>query len=115
MVVRPAAIIIVNDDITTNVQAALVRQLHITEVLDGYDFDARISADSTYINKVKQLDQRLLVKKSLDDLTNRSYADIVAFCSHGLCSTLTNKYGPPLYNFPIIRLYWGQIGIYGLT
>ena len=37
-----SAIVFVNNDLTQNVQDALVRQLYINEVMDGYEFDQRV-------------------------------------------------------------------------
>lgn len=113
MVVRPAAIVIINNDITSNIQDMLVRQLHISEVLDGYVFDARIAADSNYIHKIKQLDIRVLVKRSLEELDNRQNADVVGFVSHGLFSVLKNNFGPPGKTLRVVNLYWGNIGVFG--
>ena len=40
---NPPAIVIVNDDITAQIQGVLVRQLRIDQVMDGYTFDQTIA------------------------------------------------------------------------
>ncbi len=112
MVVLPAAIILVNNDISANVQAMLVRQLFIDEVLDGYVFDDRVTADSDYPNLVKRQQRRLLVVRSFEELNNRTNMDVVIFFKNGLVSVLQNNFGPPVATFLVINLAWGKLGVY---
>ena len=112
MVLRPAGVIIVNNDLTDNIQAKLVTQLHITEVIDGSTFDARIAADEDYVSNIKLLDTRVLVKRSLAETTNRASADVVIFVSHGLAAVLENKFGPPNVTYPIVNITWGKLCIF---
>ena len=112
MVLRPAGVVFVNNDLTTSVQDALVKQLHITEVIDGYVFDERIVNNSAYVDIVKQLDQRILVVRSFEELTNRTLADVVIFVSAGLASVLNNKFGPPGETSAVCRLTWGKLCIF---
>jgi len=112
MVLRPAGIIFVNDDLTTSVQNALVKQLHISEVIDGYTFDARIAASSDYIDNIKLLDMRIMVVRSFEELDNRSLADVVIFVTNGLASVLQNNFGPPGITFAVLRLTWGQLNVF---
>jgi len=114
MVVRPAAVIFVNNDLTANVQDMFVRQLHINSVIDGYVFDDRIAADPNYVRDLKILDMRLMVVRSFEELQNREYADVVCFYSHGLVKIEENKFGPPGQTYPLVNLDWGDLYIFGL-
>jgi len=109
MALLPACIIFVNDDLTANVQARLVRQLHINEVVSGSVFDGRITANSDYPAVVKQLNQRLMVVRSFEELTNRTLADVVIFVSNGMASVLDNKFGPPGLTAEVCRITWGKL------
>jgi hypothetical protein len=112
MVLRPAGIVFVNNDLTPSVQAALVRQLHISEVIDGYIFDDRITANPGYVDIVKQLNMRILVVRSFEELENRTLADVVIFVTHGLASVLENKFGPPGVTSAVCRLTWGKLCVF---
>ncbi len=112
MVIRPAGVIFVNNDLTENVQNALVRQLHITTVLDGYVFDQQVAADPDYVSKIKQLNRRVMVVRSFEELNNRDLADVVIFVSHGLASVLDNNFGPPGITSAVLRLTWGKLCIF---
>ncbi len=112
MVAVPSAIIFVNNDLTNQAQSFIVTQLHISEVIPGETFDARVAADSEYVNKVKQLGLRLLVVRSFVELTNRELADIVIFVKNGMAAVESGKYGPPTKSFLVRNLYWGQLGIF---
>lgn len=112
MVLRPAGIIIINNDLTDSVQTAIVSQLHISEVIDGVTFDARMLADTNYSSNIKQLNLRILVKRSLQELDNRDVADLVLFATHGSISILSSGFGPPGYSYPINRVTWPQLCIF---
>jgi hypothetical protein len=112
MVARPAAVVFVNNDLTDNVQSMLVKQLHINEVVDGDTFDSRIVADPDYVSHMKQLDYRVLVKRSMEELDNRAEPDVVIFFKNGLVSILENNFGPPGGTFPVVRLTWGKLGVF---
>ena len=112
---RPAGVIIINNDLTNSVQKAIVKQLHINEVIDGYEFDARVAADSNYITNIKLLDLRLLVKRSFDELDNRDLADVVLFAAHGLVYIMKNGFGPPGCAYAIARVTWPQLCIWDTT
>ncbi|KKN70841.1 hypothetical protein LCGC14_0427330 [marine sediment metagenome] len=114
MVIRPAGVIFVNDDLVPGVQSVLAKQLHISEIIDGYTFDQRIIASPNYVNVVKQLDLRILVVRSLEELTNRALADVVLFVTHGQASVLNNKFGPPGITSAVTRLTWGKLSIWGV-
>ena len=115
MVLRPAAIIFVNNDLTDSVRNMLVKQLHISEVIDGDTFDARVTADSNYPNTIKADDLRLMVVRSFLELDNRALADVVVFVSHGLAAILENNFGPKGQTYPVVNLTWGKLGIFSQT
>lgn len=112
MVAKPAAVIFVNNDLTSSVRNMLVKQLHIDEVVDGYVFDARISANSEYVSNIKQLDIRIMVERPFTELENRTEADVAIFVSHGLAAVLKNNFGPPQQTHSVVDLYWGKLGIF---
>jgi hypothetical protein len=112
MTARPSAIIFINTDLTENVKSFFIKQLHINEVIDGYVFDTRLSHDATYPDKVHQLDIRLMVVRSLAELQNRQYADVVLFFKNGLVCVEENKYGPPGITFPVVNLTLGKLGLF---
>ena len=62
--VIPPAIIYVNDDISATVEKHLVSQLSISKVMDGYDFDARVACDPNFLQMVKALNLRIMVKRN---------------------------------------------------
>ena len=112
MVLRPSGIVFVNNDLTDSVQAALVKQLHISEVIDGYAFDNRILANPSYSDVVRQLDLRIMVVRSFLEQDNRTLADLVIFVTNGMASVLQNKFGPPGVTYAVSRLTWGQLGMW---
>lgn len=112
MVLIPSAVIFVNTDLTDSVQSMLTKQLRVDYVMTGSQFDQSLITDPEYVNKIKQLNLRVLVKRDLDELQNREYADIVAFIKAGLISVLENNFGPPGITFPIVNLTWGKLGVF---
>lgn len=113
MVARPAAIIFVNNDLTDNVQDMLSKQLHITNTMTGQEFDDLLISDPDFVHKVKQFDLRVLVIRSMEELTNRDKADVVCFFKNGLISVLDNNFGPPNMTLRVVDLYWGNLNIFG--
>lgn len=110
---NPPAIIIVNNDLSASVQATIVKQLHIDQVMDGYTFDQTIEANPNWPSDIKNIhEQRILVVRSLRELNNREYADVVAFVAHGLISIEYNKFGPPVRSFPVKKIHWGQLCVF---
>lgn len=105
----PAAIIFVNNDLTDNVKAALVRQLFVDEAITGTEFDARIANDPGYPDAVHSNGLRIMVIRSFVEVTNRELADLVLFAKAGMISVLKNNYGPPNITFSIDRCYYSQI------
>lgn len=101
----PAAIVFINDDLSSFVQSTLVKQLYAAEAITGEEFDARVAADPTYATAVRQAGLRVLVIRDLSDTTNRELADVVIFVKAGLASVLETKFGPPGLTLPISTLY----------
>ena len=112
MALRPAAIIFVNNDLTDNVKNYIVKQLHITQVMDGYAFDTLVTGVSGYVDTVKQLNQRIMVVRSFEELNNRNLADVVIFVAHGLATILHNNFGPPGITHEIVQLTWGKLCVF---
>ena len=113
MTIYPSAVIVVNNDLTQNVQDMLIRQLMIDEVVDGYSYDVLAGADGYYNIDVRKSGKRILIIRSLDEEFNRDEVDIVAFISHGLIAIEKNKFGPHGFTWPIVNLTWGKLGVYG--
>lgn len=113
MVAFPSAVIFVNNDLVDSARNHIITQLHINEFITGTEFDSRIAADSGYVNKIKQLNLRLLVIRPFTETTNRNLADVVAFVKNGMIAVETNKFGPPAPAFPVLDVHWGQFCIFG--
>lgn len=112
MVAVPSAIVMVNQDLTAQVRAHIIKQLHISEAVFGAEFDSRIEADPDYVNVVKSQNMRILVERPYTELDNRTEADVVIFIKNGLASVLKNNFGPPGKTFPVLNLHWGQFCIF---
>lgn len=110
--IAPSAIIFCNNDLVPNVEAMLVKQLYIDEIIDGYVFDARLEANANYLAQVKAANQRILVIRPFTELDNRTLADVVIFIKAGLASILKNKYGEPTFTTTVVNITWGKLGIY---
>jgi len=112
MVALPSAVIFVNNDLVDSARNHIITQLHINEFMTGTEFDARVDADSEYVNKLKQLNLRILVIRPFTELDNRDLADVVAFVKNGMIAVETNKFGPPKPAFPVLDVHWGQFGVF---
>ena len=99
-----SAIVFVNQDLTANVKAALVRQLFINEVMDGYEFDMRVAADPNYPTTVHLNNLKIMVVRPFYELTNRTLADVAIFVKAGMATIESNKFGPPSKTYPVDRL-----------
>jgi hypothetical protein len=111
----PGAILFVNNDLSESAHEMLVRQLFITEVMDGYVFDDRVAADPTYPNRMRKLGLRLMVVRTFAnraDIPTWTIPDIVLFVKQGLASVECNKFGPPGLTLPVVKLYWGALGVH---
>ncbi len=84
--------------------------------MTGDEFDAMITADSSYPDKVKQFQKRTLVIRTYDknnivnNIPNRELADIVLFVAHGLANMLTKSGHSP--TIPVVNITWGEFGIF---
>lgn len=116
MVAVPAAILFVNDDLAASTRSHLIRQLHITDVQDGYDFDAHVAANANYPDEMRQLNRRLMVVRTFwnrgDYPEIWAIPDVVIFVKQGLASVERNNFGPPGLTLPVLKLYWGALGIF---
>jgi len=102
----PPAIIFVNENISSAVKEALIRQLDINESISGTEFDARLAADPNYPTIIKGNNLRLLVSRNFADYTNRTVADITIFIKNGLAAVEKNNFGPPNITLPVDKLYY---------
>ncbi len=110
---NPPAIIIVNNDLTEQVKGVLIRQLRIDQVMDGYTFDQTLEADPNWANDIRKIhNQRIMVVRDLRELKNREVADVVAFVSRGMISTEKNNFGPPVKQFQVRSIHWGQLCVF---
>lgn len=98
------AIIMVNADLTANVENAIIRQLQITDTMDGYEFDARVVEDPNYPAIIHNSHLRILVIRSFRDFTNRHLMDVVMFIKSGLAYIEKNRCGPPGETFQVDRM-----------
>lgn len=108
----PGAIIMVNNDLSTTIQARLETQLHIDESITGQEFDLRFAADPMYPRSIRALRRRLLVIRDHQDTTNRTEMDIVMFVKSGMISVTKNCFGPPGQTYLLKNVYWGALCIY---
>lgn len=103
-------IIFVNNDLTTQVLAALSRQLYITDTISKQEFDLRVQKDPNYPNIVHEQNIMLLVLlPTFMDQVNRGLADVVIFVKDGMAAVEANKYGPPGLSLPVDRLTLREI------
>ena len=112
MLIPSGAVVFVNNDLTDNVRDYLVRQLRISDVVDGYVFDDRIASDPDYKDKLAQLGLRIMVVRPYTELENRDLADVAIFVSHGIASILKNNYGPHGQTYKVLDITWGQLCIF---
>jgi hypothetical protein len=116
----PSGLILVNNDINSNIIKCLKRQLfldgyidgYIDGYVDGYAFDSLVNNDSNYVSTIKSKDRRLMVLKSFDDLLNRELFDVVVYIKNGLASVEVNKYGPHGITVPVIDITWQKLYIF---
>src|SRR5260221_2884912 len=104
---NPPALILINKDLVQQIQNVFKKQLNLTEIITGTEFNARLVADPNYPTIIHLNNLRVMV---MDDLYNypvpeRSPFDIVLFASHGLVAVEYNKYGNPNITLPIDRVY----------
>ena len=102
----------VNPDLSDSIQARLVTQLQITEVISGETFDLRFAADPDYPYSVRVLRQRILVLRDFRDRTNREEMDVVCFVKSAMISIEKNCFGPIGQTYLLKNIYWGHLFIY---
>lgn len=108
----PPAIIYINDDIPLQIQQWISRQLKIDIILDGYEFNSIIENDPEFVDRIRLSDSRLMVLINYIEQHDRQHADIVAYVRNGLISTQKNKFGPPIESYQVLKIHWGQFGIF---
>lgn len=101
----PPAIIFINTDLVQEVQDVFTRQLFLTQIITGAQFDGYVATDGYYIADIYINMERIMVMRDLSDQTNRSLADIVLFAKTGLVSVISNRVGPPGVTLPIDKVY----------
>lgn len=104
----PGLLIFVNNDLSENVEAALVRQLFIHQVMTGSELDGYVDGyvlPSDYTDYLHGTNTRVLVKRPFTETNNRSLADVVIFVKAGLAAIETNKVGPPGLTLSVDKLY----------
>jgi hypothetical protein len=111
-IVLPGAVIMVNPDLSDSIQARLVTQLQITEVITGETFDLRFAADPDYPRSVRILRQRIMVLRDFRDTTNRQEMDLVLFVKTAMISIARNCFGPVGQTYLLKNVYWGALFIY---
>lgn len=104
-----SAIVVVNDDINEQIKSVFKRQLDCEEVIDGTEFDARITADPNYPVTAKLNNKTILVCRDLSKDFDRTVVDFVVFFKNGLVSVLNSKYGPPGLTLPLDRIYLNRL------
>lgn len=115
MAAIPPAILFVNNDLSESAHAALVRQLFINQVLDGATFDSNVAIDPLWPDKIKQLNQRVMVVRTFADrfsVPTWTIPDVVIFVKQGLATVEVNKFGPPGFTLSVLKLYWGALGVF---
>lgn len=108
----PGALLMVNNDLSANVQNRLEIQLHIDETITGQEFDIRLAAEPNYPLYVRAGRRRIMVVRDHRDVTNRDSMDIVMFVKNGMISVTKNCFGPPGQTYRIQNVYWGALCIY---
>jgi hypothetical protein len=112
MVVLPGAIIFMNDNVPDQVRDTLRKQLFITGLLTGTEFDGYVSVNPDYPTYVRNHSERIMVMRPFTELDNRTLADVVIYVDRGMISVETNKYGPRGLTLRVAELYWGKLSIW---
>jgi hypothetical protein len=99
-----------NNDLTANVQASLVSQLFLNEVISLDEWNARLAGNPEYPLIIQQNNIHLLVLGSYYNITNRSIFDFCLFFKAGQCAIESCQgSGPPGISFPIAYLTENQL------
>lgn len=112
--ILPGAIIFVNDDLVPQIRDTLIKQLFITNTLDGYEYDAYVESYPNYPEIIRNTNQRIMVIRSFTELQSQETADVVIFVTHGVASIEKNNFGPPGWTQRVAELHWGKLCIYDL-
>lgn len=110
----PTGIVFVNNDLTESTKSALVKQLYITDIYDGYGYDTLIASDPNFITFVHNNNRRVMVIRSFREEQNRETADVVIFVTHGTATILKNKFGPPQTTYRVAELTWQKLCVFDL-
>ena len=102
--INPPNIIFINADIPQAALTILQKQLYIDNTISAVSFDTNVAADPTYVGRIHG-EQRLLVLRSYEDLTNRLLADLALYYRFGLVIVELNKYGRTAKTLPLERVY----------
>ena len=106
----PPALILINNDLSASIQATLVSQLEISEVISLDEFNERIAADPNYPKIIHLNNLRILVVGNLFDHTNRNLFDVVLFAKAGLISVeKCHGNGPPGQTYKIGEVYLREL------
>jgi len=111
----PTGIVFVNNDLTQSTQDALVKQLYITDIYDGYSYDNIIASDSSFPTFVHNNNRRVMVIRSFREEQNRETADVVIFVTSGTATILKNKFGPPNTTYRVAELTWQKLCVFDLS
>lgn len=119
MTIYPAALILVNNDLTDSVQNMLVRQLAIDEIYDGYSFDLLVAPEDGYYDgyvdyaqHIKRAQKRTMVVRSFNEGFNRDIFDVVIFVKAGLAAIEENKFGPHGFTWPVVAITWKKLQVF---
>lgn len=113
MIYPAGAVVFVNDDLVVGTEEVLMKQLYLDRVVDGYVYDDEVAANSDYPEMVRLAGEKLLVRRSLDDMTNRETADLVLFVKHGLAAVLKCNFGPHEKTVQVSSIGWKILGFHG--
>ncbi len=111
VVFPPGLINLVNNDIGY-VRDHILKQLHITEHIDGYTFDHNVSTDPDYLKHWRLSEGRLLVERNFQELNNRQAFDVVIFVKDAMAAIEYNKFGPHGFTCSILNLTWMKLGFF---
>ena len=110
----PGGVIFINTDLVDQVRDTIAKQLYITNIMTGAEYDALIASDADYPTYASNNNIRLMVIRPLNDYTNRETAHVVLFFSHGVIAVEKNKFGPPNLRFRAAEIHWGKLCVYGI-
>lgn len=107
-------IVFINNDLTEQVRDTISKQLYITDIMDGYEYDAILATDPLYPELSRNNNKRVMVIRSFRELTNRETADVVIFFSRGMLAIEKNNFGPPGCTYRAAEITWGKLCVYDM-